>query len=216
MSIFFQLLAARTFHEQIRRALSAAWQQRSFEPCRWLCLALLPAVEVFAQRFHTNPEESLLRQVAAGLPFDRDFWRLLVGEVLLYSAEEIPELQTIPDTFCCLLAPQRYREGPGPRERFAPIEQVHFGARDLFFGGGFYRPDHAGYNNTDEVAQLTNYLDALRPEDWTIAALAGLREVSDDEERADELDFAREWLPPLQELYRRAHQRQQIIVCEIL
>jgi hypothetical protein len=215
MPILFQLLAARMFHEQIRPALGAAWQERSFEPCRALCSALLPAVEAFAERFHTAPEEQLLRHITA-LPFDRDFWRLLVGEVLLYSAVEVPELQTIPDTLCCLLAPERYREGPAPRERFAPIEQVHFGARDLLLGGGFYRPDHAGYNDTDDVARLADYLDALRPDEWTATALIALRELADEEERADELEFAREWLPPLQELYLRARERDQIIVCEIL
>src|SRR5262245_17315664 len=127
MSIFFQVLDADVFHRQFRPALTAAWQQRNFEPCRPLCSSLMPAVERFAQGFHINPDETLLSQVTHGLPFDRDFWRLLVGEILLYRAAELPELETIPDTLCCLLAPDRYREGLVPRERFAPIQQVHFG-----------------------------------------------------------------------------------------
>src|SRR5262249_6032375 len=124
--------------------------------------------------------------------------------------------ETIPETLCCLLAPERYRDGSVPRERFVAIQQVHFGTRDLAFGGGFYRPEHAGYNDLEDVRRLAEYLDCLQPEGWTVADLAELRGSADEEERADELAFAREWLPPLRELYRRIQLRRQILVCELL
>lgn len=209
-------MKAYRFDQVIRRALSASWRQRSFEPCRSLCTSLLPAVASFAQRYHTGAEEPLLVPVSRGLPFDRAFWRALVGEVLWYSADDIPEFQTAPETLCALLAPDCYRQGDRPRERFAPIEQVHFGARDLVFGGGFYRPDHAGFNDLDDVARLARYLASVDPGRWTVADLGGVAELADDEERAEELQFVREWLPALQDFYRLAHDQGQLIVCEIL
>ncbi len=119
-------------------------------------------------------------------------------------------------TLCCLLAPERYRDRSGGREQFVPIEQVHFGARDLLFGGGFYRPEHAGYNCGDDVARLAAYLHALDPQQWTVAQLAGLDGVTDEEDRADELAFVREWFPALRDLYERARAGGFVVVCEIL
>ncbi len=49
-----------------------------------------------------------------------------------------------------------------------------------------------------------------------IADLAGLRNFVGDEERADELEFVRQVLPPLAELYRGARQAGEIVVCEVL
>jgi len=154
--------------------------------------------------------------VLCGLPFDREFWTHLAGELLWYGAAEIPEIETAPETLCCLLAPERYRDRSGGREQFVPIEQVHFGARDLLFGGGFYRPEHAGYNCGDDVARLAAYLHALDPQQWTVAQLAGLDGVTDEEDRADELAFVREWFPALRDLYERARAGGFVVVCEIL
>ena len=71
------------------QALAASWRQRSFEPCRDLCTALVPAARSYAERYHTGSSEPLLCQVAAGLPFDRAYWRSLAGEVLLFAALHI-------------------------------------------------------------------------------------------------------------------------------
>jgi hypothetical protein len=214
MPLYHLLLDASSFHGQIRPALAAAWLRRSFEPCRPLCEALLPVARAFAERYRLGPDEPLLAEVARGLPFDRDFWRHLVGEVLWYSAAEIPEFESAPDSLCCLLAPERYLEKTRIRERFAPIEQAHYGARDLIFGGACYRPDHAGYNDTPDVQRLAEYLDALDPQAWTVAGLALLEDVASDEDRAEELEFVRDWFPALRDLYRGALQRGQIVVCE--
>jgi hypothetical protein len=155
-------------------------------------------------------------QVARGVSFDRHFWNLLVSELLLYSAAEIPEIQIAPETLCCLLAPETYRQGSVPRASFVPIQQAHFGTRELVFGTRCYRAEQAGYNDIDDVARLSRYLAAQSPHTWAVADLAGLRDITDDEERAEELEFAREWFPTLAELYQRAAARRHIIVCENL
>jgi hypothetical protein len=216
MPLYFLLLDADRFHQQIVPALAASRRQRSFAPCRNLCAELLPAVETFRQRYHLGSDESLVSQVLHGLPFDVDFWRSLVGEVLLYSAAEVPEFQTAPETLCCLLAPERYREGDVPRERFAPIQQAHFGTRDLTLGGAFYRPEHAGWNDGADVIRLAEYLTAVDPNGWQPAALLVLPEVPDEEEAAEELLFARERFAPLREMYQRAAGAGQIVICENL
>src|SRR5262249_9154877 len=145
MPLYILLHDAGPFHQMIRPALAGAWRRRSFEPCRPLCAALTPTALTFAERYHTGRDEPLLAQVAREVvPFDRDFWRLLAGEVLLYGAASVPELLTAPDTLGHLLA---------PGQEDSPIRQAHFGARDLIFGGGFYRPDAAGWNDADDVAR---------------------------------------------------------------
>src|SRR5205814_5459070 len=94
MGLYFLLLDGRLFREAIRPALAAAWRQRSFEPCRSLAAQLEPAVRAFTTRYHLGTDEPLLAQVPRGLPFDRHFWTLLAGEVLLYAAAEAPDIQT--------------------------------------------------------------------------------------------------------------------------
>ena len=214
MADYFLLLNAVGFENQIRPALATSWRQRSFAPCRQLCQTLLPAAAAYRERYHTGDVEPLLCQVAAGLPFDRDFWRVLVGEVLLFAAVDIPEFQVNEDTLCCLLAPEHYRQLVMERERLAPIQQAHRGARDVTFGPAVYRPDHAGYNNLDDVGRLAGYLGSIQPEHWTVAALAGLREVETEVERADELVFTQEWFPALVDLYQRARRDGLAVVHE--
>ncbi len=208
------LLDAAEFHDSIRPALAASWRRRSFEPCRALCASLRDSVRAFADRYHVGDAEPLLLRVAEGLPFDRGFWRLLVGEVLLVAAAELPELQTSPRTLTWLLARDRYPQGEGPRERSAAVEQVHFGSRDLVFGGGYYRPDHAGYNDRDDVARLAAYLDGIDGEAWEVSDLAGCPHLADDPDPEEELEFARQCLAGLRDLYRRADAGGRVVVCE--
>jgi hypothetical protein len=211
MADYFLALDGATFEGEVRPALAAAWLRRSFEPCRALCASLVPAARDYADRYHTGGE-SLIQNVAEGLSFDRGFWRLLVGEVLLVAAVEIPEFQTAADTLYLLLAPEVGGDTLDlPRGQRPAILQAHQGSRDLTFGPATYRPDHAGYNNAADVARLADYLAALRPETWTTAAL---RHLEDEDERADELAFAREWFPELRELYRRAHAEGRVLVLE--
>jgi hypothetical protein len=214
MADYFLLLDAAGFESRVRPALAASWTQRSFDPCRQLCQTLLSAASAYRERYHTGALEPLLCRVAAGLSFDRTFWRVLVGEVLLFTAAEIPEFQVNADTLCCLLAPDHYRQGVVERERLAPIQQAHLGSRDLTFGAAVYRPAHAGYNNVADVTRLADYLGSVRPENWTVADLADLREAGDEEEHADELAFTREWFPALVDLYARARVNELVVVQE--
>lgn len=215
MSIYFILLDGPMFHERIVPALAASWRQRSFAPCRALCAELRPAVEAFRAGFFAGGDDPLLTQVERGLPFDRRWWRALVGEVLLFGAAEVPELQTTPEALCCLLAPDQYRqERPVSREGFAPIQQAHFGSRDLAFGAAMYRPDQVGLNDRADTARLADYLAQVDPERWTAAGLAGLHGMT-EVDREEELEFVREWFPALRELYRGAATRAQVIVCEV-
>ncbi len=216
MPLYHLLLDGGAFHARIRPALAAAWRGRSFAPCRDLCAALLPTAADFARRYHLGPDEPLLAQVGRELAFARELWRHLAGEVLWYSAAEIPEFETAPETLCCLLAPERYRERTPDRDRFAPIEQAHLGTRDLVFGGGYYWPDRAGYNDVPDVERLAAYLDALDPAAWTAAQLAELEGSESAADRVEELEYVREWFPALRDLYRRASAARQVVVCEVL
>jgi hypothetical protein len=96
------------------------------------------------------------------------------------------------------------------------MRQAHFGTQGLVFGGGFYRPDAVGYNDREDVARLDDYLTAVDATRWTVADLAGLRAFGDDDERADELEFAREVFESLRNLYRGARAAGQVVICEVL
>jgi hypothetical protein len=213
MADYFLALDGADFEGRIRPALAAAWRQRSFEPCQKLAASLAEAARDYAERYHTGGE-TLLSRLAEGVPFDRTNWRMLAGEVLLFSALEIPEFQVNADTLCCLLAPENYRAGITERDRLAPIQQAHRGTRDLTFGAAVYRPEHAGCNDLADVARLADYLASVRPETWTTAELACWQEGADEEERADELAFVREWFPALVDLYRRCQQQGRVLVIE--
>jgi hypothetical protein len=216
MPLYFLLLNGTLFRQRLRPALAASWRQRSVEPCQSVCTELLPAALAFADRYHTGREEILLVRVAEGLPFGRELWHALAGEMLWYGADDIPDIQTAPDALACLLCPGQPDAQELPRERFAPIQQAHYGARDLRFGSGYYRPEHAGYNDDTDVIGLAEYLAAVDPSRWTPADLATLPELGDAEERAEELAYVRDWFPALRDLYAQARQRGQVVVCEVL
>jgi hypothetical protein len=211
MADYFLLLDGKTFEGEVRPSLAASWRERTFGPCRNLCASLAPAALAYAERYHTGGE-SLVARVAGGLPFDRAFWRLLVGEVLLVAAVDIPEFQTAPDTLARLLAPDFDPAVCLPRERRPAILQAHQGSRDLTFGAATYRPEFAGYNDARDVARLADYLAAVRPEEWPPAALRDL--PGDEEDHTDELAFAQEWFPVLRDLYRDARERGRVLVIE--
>jgi hypothetical protein len=214
MADYFLMLDAVAFEGRARPALAASWRQRSFAPCRSFCAELMPAASAYAEQYHVGADEPLLARVADGLPFDRACWRALVGEVLLFTAVEIPEFQTCEETLCRLLAPEHYRDTVDQRERLAPIQQAHRGTRDLTFGATVYRPEHAGFNNAEDVARLADYLSAVRLEDWKSSNLIGLNSVEHEDEREEELAFARDWFPALAHLFHRARERGAVLVHE--
>lgn len=215
MALYHLLLDSKRYYDRIRPALSASWQRRSFGPCAELAAELRRAAAAFAERFHIA-EEPLLNRVACDLPFDRVLWRALVGEVLWFAADEIPELQTLPETLRCLLAPKQLAGENVNRENSASIDQAHFGSRDLVFGGGYYRPEHAGLNDHTDVARLADYLGGIEPSAWTVEDLQALGHLADDDERSDELEMAREWFPALRLLYQQAREHRQVVVCEVI
>jgi hypothetical protein len=216
MPLYFMLLDADLFHGQIAPALTTSWKKSSFAPCLPLCSYLLPAARNYLERCHAKSDEPLLFQMTRGLRFDRHFWQLLAGEIFHFAATEIPEIQVMPETMLCLLAADRYRVGGTTRDLFSPIEQVHWGARDLQLGRKVYRPENAGYNDLPDVARLHDYLSALDPKTWSVDGLHLLQELTDESDRQEELELAREWLPALIELYDRCRKQRQIIICENL
>jgi hypothetical protein len=214
MSHYFLLHDARRFQDQARPVLGECWRRRNFTPGREFFAAVADAARRFAQRYHTGEVEPLSAAAAAGLPFDRSRWRHLAGEALLYLADDIPELETAPETYCALLAPGHLPPGDRPRRDFAPVEQALFGAAELAFGGGFYRPDQAGWNDPSAVTRLAAELGAVDPARWAPADLAALPDLADEDDRAEELAFAQEWFPALAGLYRRAADTGRVVVCE--
>jgi hypothetical protein len=157
-----------------------------------------------------------LAKVAAGLSFDRACWQLLVGEMLLFAAADIPEIQTAPETLFFLLDGDSVGQDAMAREHWSAIRQAHYGAQDLRFGAKVYRQDSAGYNDLEEVARLADYLTNLDPAGWTSAGLRTLPGISEEEDRDEELEFARDCLFDLTGIYQAAHKDNQLVVCEIL
>jgi hypothetical protein len=206
MRYFFPIHAKR-FHGEIAPALAAAWSARTFDPARRLCRELSPAARDFIQHSMTGLTEPLVVQIAESKPlFRKDLWRILVGEVLLFSAEELPELETPLESFAAVL----HQTLADNRSRFPPIQQAIHGSRDLRFGAGYYRPDHAGWNDLDDVRRLADWLTGIDASDWRKSDLVDLPA----EDRADELEFAREWFLQLREMYRRAAKLEWVVVCE--
>jgi hypothetical protein len=202
MPLYFLLMDSGAFHTQIRPALTASWRQRSFVPVRELSRQLQEQVQAFTNRYHLGSEQPLLAAVAnTALAFDRVLWQHLAGELLWFSAADIPEIITSPDSLISLLADQR-------------VHQVLYGSHDLQFGSGFYRPDQAGWNDCHEVTQLANFLASVRPGAWSADALAAMPQFADDLDRDEEVEFVRDWFGALVELYCQASRRRQVVICE--
>ena len=214
MPAYYFLHDAAFFHQDFVPALTACWHDRSFDPCRPLCKDLLSAVDAFAARGWAIPEKPLVCLAADGLAFDRHFWIQLVGEILLYGAAEIPEIQSDLQTLRELIEPGKAPLDSLNRDSFRPIEQAHFGSRDLTFGSKIYRPDHAGYDDAEDVIRLQSFLDGIDPARWDPANLS--EPAADPEDLADQLAFAEQSLSSLQDTYRRARSQGNLIIHETL
>jgi len=199
---YFYLLNGTWFAEQMQSALAESWRRRSFAPCERLCRELAAGA----------PDDAVVRLVLASLPYDRTRWHALVGECLIYGAETMPRLAVAPDALCCLLAPERLGADPAMTAARSPIEQLHFGTRELRFGGGRHRPDHIGWNDAADVERLLMYARTVDPQSWSASELAPLHELIDEAE--EEVAHVRDWWPPLVEMYEQAHAAKQVIVCE--
>ena len=141
-----------------------------------------------------------------GLPFDRDLWRILVGELLLSSAVRLPELETPLETFAALLGHPLAEV----RTLYCPIQQAILGSQDLRIGSAYYRPDFAGWNSSEDVSRLAGWLATIAPDTWSSADLP----MHAEGDRDDELAFAREWFPELAAMYRNAERDGLVVVSE--
>src|SRR5262245_18913036 len=92
MTHYFLLHNSGWFQRCFRPSFAQGWREKSFKPCQTLCAELTEAACAFTQSYRLSTDASLPAAVAAGLPFDRLLWRCLVGEVLLFGASEIPEI----------------------------------------------------------------------------------------------------------------------------
>jgi hypothetical protein len=216
MALYWYLIDAETFR-RLRAALGDTWRRRTFESARPFCADLLGAAETFRERYRLGPDDFLTQRVAAGgLLFDREVWRCLVGEVVLLAASDVPEADDALDGLRRLLAPNLPEPRPAARGELHPLEQAHRGSRDLLLGGAFYRPDHAGLNDPDDVARLMEYLAGIDPAAWSPEALAGLEGMDDLGERGEELAYLRQCFAALRDLYGRALAGRHVVVCETL
>jgi hypothetical protein len=213
MPHLFYAIDAEFFHQQIEPTLARCRREKSFAPGRTLFVELLPRIKDYHTSYHGLANQTLVEQAAEGLSFDSAIWRAVVGEVLLFAADDVPLLNLSLEALCCLLAGDTNRETT-PRHQFAPIRQVLFGSRDLVFGGNCYRPDLAGYNDLSDVIRLADYLQMVDPLAWQPADLTAMKSLPDDEERTEELEFVRQGWSGLRELYQRASEKRQIVACE--
>jgi hypothetical protein len=212
MADYFLVHDRTIFEHVLRPALTAAWTQRSFTPCRDLCRDWTPAARDYARRYHVHAEDILLFQVEHGLLFDRAMWRDLAGEMLLLAAVEIPEIPRSVDMILHLLDPSSSEDVP--RSRQSPIRQALYGSRDLTFGPAHYRPEHAGYSSAADVVRLSAYLASIRADNWMPADLPLIADLEDEADREFEIAFAREWLAVLAELYQRSAEAGRVMVLE--
>jgi hypothetical protein len=192
MSLYFMLHDRELFEGTMRPALAASRRTSSFLPCQQLCKLLVPTAEHFGREFHTAVENSILMKVVHGLAFDRSFWKLLVGEMLLFAATEIPEIQTDPEMLGRLLD-----TNSNDRQQASLIEQAHFGAGPLVFGACAYRPGNAGYNDPKDIEHLATYLESIDSNGWTVEQVCYQKEEFDEVEGQEELAFARQCLMAL-------------------
>jgi hypothetical protein len=206
MADYFLVLDPDSFIGKVRPTLATCWRLRTFAPARELCESLAGAARDYATRYHLGPVEPLLFAVARGeLNFDRACWRALAGEVLLFSALELPELPDCAEALLGLLAPGRETKS----SRSTLIEQALFGRRDVTFGAAVYRPERARWNDPADVAELAGYLAGVDTTAWRAEQLAGLADDLDAE-----LEWARGGLVTLGDLYRRCADGGRMVVIE--
>jgi hypothetical protein len=215
MSDYFLVHDPSHLDGQLRSVLGRAWRERSFASCLPFCDNWRNAAQEYARLYHVNLDETVLTHVEQ-LPFDRALWRNLAGELLLFTARELPELSLPVATLTVLLASDHtgaFSPSHASRADFEPIHQCLYGCRDLTFGPAVYRPDHARLNRLDDCARLAEYLATVRPDTWRADELAVLDDL-DPADRAEELELAREWFAELAALYARTAASGRCLVVE--
>src|SRR5260370_24420308 len=131
---YFFLIDAKLFQIKVAHALEASRVAQSFAPARALCRELNSHAKALGQQGLHGPADSLVQKLATGsVPFRRDLWRLLVGEVILLATAEMPEIETPMDTLAALLHLQLEVDRPA----FSPLQQCILASQYLAFGGGY-------------------------------------------------------------------------------
>src|SRR5262249_52766664 len=168
-----------------------------------LQLALREEVERFVTENRVRREDLVLYSLHPRMPFDRNTWRIIAGEVLLLAAAEVPEIPDVEETLVELHGED------------TSIHRAYHGTHTLCFGGGWYRPDQAGYNDTDDVMHVACWLASIDPNTWSPNRLSG-HGYTQEEERQEELAFTSQAFKQLTAVYDRARTRGQLIVCEVI
>jgi len=202
MPLYFMVHDAERFGALICPALAASWQRRSIEPLQSLQFELREDFERFATENRIRREELILLGLQPQAPFNRDIWRTVAGEVLLAAAADVPEIPDVEETLVKILG-----EDPS-------IRQAYHGSRGLCFGGAWYRPDHAGYNATDDVVRLANWLTSIDLDRFQ-DKLSGPSQT-DENEQQEELAFTTQAFKQLAAVYDRARTCGQLILCEVI
>src|SRR2546423_5350820 len=91
---YFMVLPAEWFREGLAGSLRECWRRRSFRAITTICEELTGAARNFIQCDMDGTSPPLTLQVPRGLAFDPNRWRLLAGELMLFAAVELPEIET--------------------------------------------------------------------------------------------------------------------------
>jgi hypothetical protein len=202
---YFLPISASLFEELLVPALSQSRKQRSFGPVLGICRDFAARARILVQHAGSETIPPVTLQVPDGLAFRRGSWSLLAGELLLLAAAELPQIEAPLESLASVLD----QPLSTARGSFPPIQQAIAGSRDLWFGGS-YRPQSAGWNDVADVGRLASWLASVDRDSWSAGKLSDARIANPIEE----LEFLKEWLPPLCEMYRRAADMNWIMVCE--
>ena len=184
---------------RLRPSLGDAYVRRSFCGLEAQLGPWREAARAYARSYHIDPGEIFLLGVEPATPFSRAAWRTLVGELLVVTADELPELPGHLESLGRLL--------PAPLAR-----EALRGCADLVFGLATYRPGMAGFNSVEENERLLGELRAVDPSAWTESMLVS--ETIDPEEAREELLDARDGYAFVVELYERVVRAGRVIVFE--
>jgi hypothetical protein len=189
---YFFLLEETFFRWRLRPVLAECRRTQSFNACKPLCRELL-------KRSGDAPD-SLMAQVSQGLAYQARTWQALIGELLAAGAEQTPRLSLNPCLLCSIhgCAPERHRPG------LTPVQQALYGAKEVDFGVGVYRPEHAGLNDSDDVRRLTAYLESVDPATWSRPAMVDTEDFADSQAS---------W-PELVSMYQAAQRRGWLVISE--
>jgi hypothetical protein len=213
MPSYFYVHDHHWFHDEFLPALTASLRRRSFAPCLPLCQPLIRTAENYSAQYHVA-DPPLVCRLNTGVGYDKDLWRLLIGELLIFGAVAMPEIAQAQQTLCCLASPRAWSSDLPAREDFCPMQLAHLGTRELCFGLASYRSDAVGWNDIDDVERLAAYLGGIKPANWQPDALHHCMPDTEEIDRTDELAYATECLTALSGLYRTAATDRRVIVAE--